>query len=198
MDNYNYRKNNHMKKRCFFITIMCLLSLIGWYHYNIYDPFNFHYISLYFLNNMIMIFYLLWDIYCMIISSNRMVLYRKDLIIHHFITLIVYLSYTNKVPIVTNNVLIMESISLMNTVLKNHAVALKIYRTIVIFVIRIPICLWMLFYYNPRFIIPQFIKQKNYYLAILSNIYILFILYDINILIKLYGLKKKLLNIKIA
>jgi hypothetical protein len=177
----------HMKNRCYFISIMCGMSLYNWFNYSLFDPIDNSFFTPYYQNSLIMIYYLLWDTYKMITKPT---LYRKDLMIHHFITLIVYLSYINNTTLQLSNVLIMECISLLNYILINNQLYLKIYRTLCIFCVRIPLSLWMWLYYNPNIIYPYWKITRTYYhymyLSTLGNIYLFFIIYDIFILWKLY------------
>jgi hypothetical protein len=118
------------------------------------------------------------------------VLFRTDLMIHHSITTIVYLIYINNATLQINHVLIMECISLMNYVWRNNPQLLKLYRTLCILCVRMPLSLWFLLYYNPSIIYPYWKLTRTYshylYLKTLSNIYLFFIVYDMFILWKLY------------
>ncbi len=33
-------QTEHMKKRCYFISAMCGMSLYSWYNYSLFDPIN--------------------------------------------------------------------------------------------------------------------------------------------------------------
>jgi hypothetical protein len=175
----------HMKKRCYFISVMCSMSLYSWYNYSLFDPIDNSFFTPYYQNCLLMLFYLGWDTYHMI--SNPL-LFRKDLLIHHFITSIVYLSYINNTSLQMSNVLIMECISLMNYIWKNNPQLLKLYRTICIFCVRIPLSLWFWLYYNPNFQYPYLKLTTNHYLYLstLGNVYLFFIVYDMFILWKMY------------
>lgn len=122
------------------------------------------------------------------------ILYRTDLIIHHSVSTVVYISYINNTTLQMSNVLIMECISLMNYILINNPQLLKLYRTLCIFCIRMPLSLYMWLYYNPN-IMYKYLKtmrtSSHYlYLSTLGNIYLFFIVYDMFILWKLYKPKK--------
>ena len=186
-------QSEHIKHRSYFIYAMCGMSLYGWNSYSLFDPTNLYigFFTSYYQNCLLMLSYLGWDIYHMTLSKNRKILYRKDLVIHHFVSVVTYLSFINVATKQLSNVLIMECISLMNNVLKDNPRLLKIYRTICICVIRTPLSLWYLIYYNPKILFPQYMQfsMPNYYLYLTtmsSTVYIFFILYDMFILWKLY------------
>jgi hypothetical protein len=138
-----------------------------------------------------MLFYLGWDTYHMIVNP---ILFRADLMIHHSITTVVYLSYINNVALQLNHVLIMECISLMNYFWRNNPQLLKLYRTCCIFCIRLPLSFWLWLYYNPNYVYPYWKLTQTYnwylYLSTRGNIYLFFIVYDMIILWKLYKPKK--------
>jgi hypothetical protein len=177
----------HMQNRCYFISAMCGLSLYGWCNYSLFEPLDNSFFTPYYQNCLLMLFYLGWDTYQMF---RRSVLFRTDLMIHHCITLVVYLSYINLIPLQMSNILIMECISLMNYAWKNNPRLLKLYRTVCIFCIRMPVSLWFWLYYNPNFTFPEWnITHSRYsyvYLHTLGNIFAFFIVYDVFILWKLY------------
>ena len=143
-----------MRKRCYFISIMCSISLYTWYSYSLFTPVENSVFTPYYQNSLLMIFYLCWDTYHMTLSSNKSILFRKDLLIHHIVSLIVYLSCINITALQMSNVLIMECISLMNYVWRKHNKWLNLYRTACIFLIRIPLSLWFWLYYNPEIYFP--------------------------------------------
>jgi len=180
-------KTEHMKHRCYFIFAMCGMSLYSWYNYSLFAPVDNSFFRPYYLNCLLMLFYLGWDTYHMITNP---IIYRTDLMIHHSISLVVYLSYINNTPLQMSNVLIMECISLMNYIWRNHPQLLNLYRTLCILGIRMPLSTWMGLYYNPNIIYPYFQLTHTYqhylYLSTLGNIYLFFIVYDIFILVKLY------------
>jgi hypothetical protein len=183
MDN----QTEHMKQRCYFISAMCGLSLYSWYNYSLFGPINNSFMTPYYQNCLLMLFYLGWDTYHMTINP---ILFRTDLMIHHSVTTVVYLSFINNTTLQMSNVLIMECISLMNYALINNPKLLKLYRTTSIFCIRLPLSLWMWLYYNPTIMYPYFKLTRTYshylYLSTLGNIYLFFIIYDMFILWRLY------------
>lgn len=182
-----------MKNRCFFIFAMCGLSMYTWYNYSLFDPINNDnenndYFTAYYKNCLLMMFYLCWDMYYMTLSSNRRILFRTDLIVHHVITLCTILTYINHIPLQISNTIIMECISIMNYNWRNNQKLLKIYRTFCILFVRMPLTFWFIFFYKNN--IVQFPYSK-------INGYWFFILYDAFILWKIYKTKKYVKNIQI-
>ena len=85
-------KDTHMKHRCWVIFAMCILSIYNWYHYSLFETPYINDISKpYYWNCLIFISYLLWDTYKMVFSEHKTILYRTDLLLHHFVTIMVYL-----------------------------------------------------------------------------------------------------------
>ena len=187
-------QTEHMKQRCYFISAMCGMSLYSWYNYSLFYPINNSFFTPYYHNCLLMLFYLGWDTYHMI---TKPILFRTDLMIHHSVTTIVYLSYINQISLEASNVLIMECISLMNYVWRNNQQFLKLYRTLSILCVRIPLSLWLWLYYTPNIVIPYYkqlqLSHIHYsYLSILSNGWTMYIIYDMVILWKLYNpIKRK-------
>jgi len=177
----------HMKHRCYFISTMCGMSLYSWYNYSLFAPINNSVFTPYYQNCLLMLFYLGWDTYHMITTP---VLFSTDLMIHHSITTIVYLSCINNTTLQISNVLFMECISLMNYVWRNNPQLLKLYRTLCIFIIRMPLSFWFWLYHNPTIMYQDFKLKRTHnhylYLKTLVNIYLFFIVYDMFILWKLY------------
>ena len=180
-------QTEHMKQRCYFISAMCGMSLYSWYNYSLFDPINNSFFTPYYHNCLLMLFYLGWDTYHMI---TKPILFRTDLMIHHSITMVVYLSYINNTTLQMSNVLSMECISLMNYVWRNNPQLLKLYRTICILCVRMPLSLWFWLYYKPTIVYPYWELTRTYhhclYLSTFGNIYLFFIIYDIFILWRLY------------
>ena len=180
-------QTEHMKQRCYFISAMCGMSLYSWYNYSLFDPINNSFFTPYYQNCLLVLIYLGWDTKRMI---DTPILFRTDLMIHHSITTVIYLSYINNTTLQMSNYLIMECISLMNYVWRNNPKLLKLYRTFCIVFIRIPLITWHLLYYNPRFAIPMLKNNVNILffnlLCVLEKFHIFFIIYDMFILWKLY------------
>jgi len=181
-------QTEHMKMRCYFISAMCSMSLYSWYNYSLFDPINNSFFTPYYQNCLLMLFYLGWDTYHMI---TKPILFRTDLMIHHSVTTVIYLSYINQISLMGSNVLIMECISLMNYCWRNNPQTLKLYRTLCILCVRIPLSLWLWLYYTPNIVIPYYKQLQLHhihysYLSALSNSWIMYIIYDMFILWKLY------------
>ena len=189
-------RNNHMKNRCYAIATMCGISLYTWFNYSLFDPIVNDVYTPYTFNCLFMLGYLCWDTYKMTLSRDKNILYRKDLLLHHTVTIIVYSSYINVVSLQMSNVLLFECISLMNYVWKDNQKILNMYRVLCICLVRMPLCCWFLLYYNPTVSFPH-IKQtyQNYYyinyLIYLGNTYLFFILYDVYILKQIYKITVK-------
>ena len=187
-------QNKHMKHRCYFISAMCSMSLYSWYNYSLFDPINNRFFTPYYQNCLLMLCYLGWDIYHMITTP---VLFRTELMMHHYATLVVYLSFINNVSLEASNILIMECISLMNYVWRNNPPLLKLYRTLCILCVRVPLSLWLLLYYSPNIIIPYYKQLQLHsihylYLSTLHSYgWIMYIIYDMFILWKLYKPSKR-------
>jgi hypothetical protein len=182
----------HTKYRCNWISIMIGLSLYGWYNYSLFDPINNDFFTSYYLNCVSMVIYLGWDIYYIL---SIPVLFRMDLIIHHFLAIGTFLLFMNICPLQMNNTVIMESISLMNYYWRNNPNLLKIYRMFCILFIRFPIWYWVWIYYFPNYVLPHYkdiISHNHYTILSVSMRMILFCgLYDVFIIYKILKNKKK-------
>ena len=194
-------QNQHMKNRCYFLSVICGMSLYSWYNYSLFDPITIDYFSQYYQNCLLCAFYLCWDTYKMILSKNKTLLFRKELLIHHILSMFVCISFTNYVPLYLSHIFIMESISLMNYIWKDKPMLLKIHRTLCICLIRIPFSIWSLFYYIPNIVIP-YLKESTLHrfhyvlLCVNSQIFYFFIVYDMYILWKIYNPKVR--NIRLS
>ena len=136
----------HMKQKCYFISAMCGMSLYSWYNYSLFDPIDNSFFTPYYQNGLLFCFYLGWDTYHMITIP---VLFRTDLMIHHSVCFVCYVSYINNTPLQMSHYLSMECISLMNYVWRNNPQLLKLYRTLCILCVRVPLITWCFLYYNP-------------------------------------------------
>jgi hypothetical protein len=185
-------QQEHMKTRCCFIAAMCSMSLYNWYSYSLFAPIDNSVFTPYYCNCLLMLYYLSWDTYRM---CTNPILFRTDLMIHHSVTLVVYLSYINNTTLQISHVLLMECISLMNYVWRNNPPYLKIYRIVCIFLIRMPLSFFFWIYYNPVVLYPYLEETRSpihyLYLSTLGNVYMFFIVYDLFILWKLYKPHKK-------
>jgi hypothetical protein len=184
----------HMKKRCYFISIVCGVSLYNWYNYSLFEPIVNDFFTPYYQNCLFVLFYLFWDTYKMILSQNCVTLFRQELVIHHVVSIISCLSLFNIASLVTNHILIMECISIMNYVWRNNPKLLRIYRTLCIFLIRTPLSFWLYFYYTPNILFPYFKLTQTYYhylyLLAINNTFLVYIVYDMFILWQIYKPKK--------
>lgn len=115
--------------------------------------------------------------------------------IHHSISTFIALSYINVNSLICSCYIIMESISLMNYIWRNNQPILKIYRTLCILCIRIPLILWTRLYYAPNIVLPylKLTRTNNQYIYLhnSTNLFYFFIMYDMFILWKLYKQKTK-------
>ena len=111
----------------------------------------------------------------MLLSNDRAILYRKDLLIHHCVSIILYPSLLQYVSLIGSNVLIMESISTLNYIFREQkwATTLNYYRLGCIVFIRVPICSYYYFYYYPYFLF----KSRKYIEDIALKKYVLYLQY---------------------
>ncbi len=187
-----------MKHRCYFLSVICGMSMYSWYNYSLFDPINTDIFTPYYQNSLICLSYLLWDTYKMTLSADRTILYRRELVIHHLFSAITLCSTFIDAPLVMSNYYICEGISVMNYMWYNHPTLLKIYRTFFIVLVRMPLTLYMWLYYMPCFVTPYMkITQSQpmyFYSTVSAKCLGFFILYDLYILKQLY-LKKNDLDI---
>ena len=185
----NEIRAKHMFYRCNFMFLMCGLSLYTSLYYSIFDiPLKNTIDKPYYINCIFFIVYLLWDTYKMLLSNDRVILYRKDLLIHHCVSIILYTSTIQYASLTGSNVLIMESISTLNYILREQKWATKLnyYRLGCIVFIRVPICIYYYFYYYPYFLF----KSREYiedialkkYIWYVQQTFIFFFLYDVYLL----------------
>lgn len=190
-------QNAHMKNRCYFMYAMCGLSAYSWYNYSLFDPINNSFFTPYYANGMLFLYYLLWDTYHMTLANNGRILYRTDLIIHHGVSFGLTASAINVNSLRVSNFMIMECISVMNYLWRNNPHYLKIYRTICVCCVRMPLSVWFWFYYTPNVEYPIWEQTLTYnyyvYMKTLYYMSLFFLFYDALILWKLYkpkGLKE--------
>ena len=151
--------DEHMRKRCIFMSVLCGMSMYGWYNNSLFDPISNDVFTSYYQNCLLMLFYLGWDTYHMILGPNKHLLFRTDLIIHHSLCLVIFPSYINHAPLQMSNYTIMECISVMNYAWRNNPKLLNIYRIMCIVLLRIPLISWYIMYYNPQIGLP-FLRDK--------------------------------------
>jgi len=193
-------RDNHMFYRCNVMFLMCGLSLYGWYNNSIFDfPLVNNIYSPYYINSCIFIAYLLWDTYKMLLSKNRAILYRNDLVIHHVVNLVIYSNLQNNsiqgVYLFGSHFLLAECISVFNYVLREPqwSIILNYYRLGCIMFIRMPIWLLMYLYYFPYVYSYSIYVDYNERLVVwyLKQVALFFILYDA------YLLKQIVTNCKV-
>jgi hypothetical protein len=183
-------QNEHMKHRCYFILLMCIISSYTWYNYSLFSPIDNRPLTPFYVNGLVFLFYLLWDTYYMILSQYSTLLHRLDLIIHHIMSFIVTASSINTNTLQMSNYMIIECISLMNYIWKDNQSLLKVFRTCCIVFVRIPLSLWFWLYYNPMVIYPFWkatLTNDHYrYMKTLYCFSIFFVFYDLYMLWKMY------------
>lgn len=183
-----------MKHRCYFISALCALSIYNWYNYGLstvtnnnndssedndrsINNNNNNYFNSYYSNCLLMIFYLCWDTFHMLLSSNRRILFRTDLIIHHIVTLFTVLYFINSIPLQISNTIIMECISLLNHVWKDDKKKLNLYRTLCILLVRVPCSYFFIFYNRNNIVNFPYTKINGYWFFIFYDAFILWKLY---------------------
>jgi hypothetical protein len=174
-------QNRHMTRRCWCIAFMMSCSLYTWIHYPHFSLVN-NISSVYTLNCLFFLCYLFLDMYQMLTCK---ILFRKDLMVHHVITFMIYVNFIGVTPLQGSNCLIMEYISLMNSVWKENPQFLKLYRSLCIFCVRFPVCLYYILYWNQKLCL------QNPYLCGKEKFFLFFIFYDLYILKQLYWKNNK-------
>jgi hypothetical protein len=184
-------RDEHMKRRCYFIASICSASLYGWYNYSsLFEPITNSFFTLYYQNCLLVGFYLGWDTYHMMLSPNRHLLYRVDLVVHHVLSLVACVGYLSADARAANCYLLMECISMMNYTWKNNPQLLKVWRTASVFCVRLPISFFAYFYYEPTFLLPhlKLVSHPSHYalMKLNTNIFLFYMAYDMFILWKIY------------
>jgi hypothetical protein len=177
----------HMNQRLYFIQTMFCMSLYNWYSYSLFDTINNGFLMPYSQNCILMLVYLGWDTYHMITKPT---LFRTDLMIHHLLALSTYIIFTPICSLQMSHLLTMECISLMNSIWRNNPRLLKIYRTVCILFVRIPLWSWTWIYYFPTYVLPHYRLSLSHnlsvYFSIVGKIMLFINLYDLLLLWKLY------------
>jgi hypothetical protein len=121
-------------------------------------------------------------------------LYRTDLMIHHAVAMTVTVSCITTIPLHMSNYMIAEAISLLNYPLRNYPEWLNHYRTFIILTLRMPLTIWLAFYYAPLYEIPHLKMTLSpihfQWMTFMNNLTYMFLLYDFFILYKIYKPKK--------
>ncbi len=173
---------------------MCSMSVYNWVNYSVFDPIDNSICTPYYHSGLLFLFYLGWDTYHMTMSSNRHVLYRTDLMIHHIFSFILTSSSLNNSALHVSNYMLAECISLMNYTWRNNPRLLNTYRTACILLVRAPMSIWFWVHYHPTYLFPywELSRTPNHYLYLcrLYNCTCFFLFYDMFILWKIYKPKK--------
>jgi hypothetical protein len=153
--------DTHKFKRSLIFLFINSLALYNSFKYSIYSPvetlFTCNSITLQ-TNYYIFIFYVIWDLYKMVLSADKKILYRNDLLCHH-IACIISSFIARKCLLLSNIVMNMECICLMNYIFreKKNETYLALYRIACIICVRIPIS-FFINYYN-YFYLKQYIQS---------------------------------------
>jgi hypothetical protein len=183
-----------MKHRCYFMSVMCGLSLYSWHNYSLYEPIKNDVTTPYFLNCLVMLFYLCWDTLHML---HNPLLLRGELIVHHVFALVIYIAHISTFALLCSNMLIMECISLMNYIWRDHPRKLMLYRACCILGIRMPLVCWLWLYYHPRTLLPYLMQMpdrnalSDFAVSVFANAYGVMLIHDVWILWRLFGPKQR-------
>jgi hypothetical protein len=187
----NSIKETNMKYRCICMSTMCAISLYNWFNYSLFDPIINEISYPYYQNCLLFIFYLIWDLQQMTVSPYKLILYRKDLVIHHIFSLLLVSGAMPYASLQCSHVILMECLSIMNYTWRNHKYYrhLNYYRLLCIFSVRLPICLYMMYYVNPIYIIPYY--KSISYIKFLCAYYLnysfyFYIFYDLFLIKQIY------------
>ncbi len=158
--------------------------LLGTYNTMIYDQFSSNvYETSPTLRLLPAIFlsYLGWDIYVMMTHKQ---LYRTDLMIHHSMCVITWITATYYNFLKSPSLMIIcECLSLMNYLLRNHTMLLNYYRILIIVCIRTPIWIGQTYIHFNDFgdmpLVPYILFK---YCPLLFVVYDIVILYKIKLL----------------
>lgn len=120
----------------------------------------------------------------MMLSPNRAVLFRPELIVHHLVAFVSYSTLITMVPLIGSRLLVGEYLSCLNACLS--VTYLTYYRIFVMCAIRIPTWAYFLSYYHPCFLglyvstddaqtlqIVKWVAYPSYVFAIVHDVYIL-------------------------
>jgi hypothetical protein len=189
-------KETNMKYRCICMSIMCTTSVYNFYNYSLYDPIINEINKPYYQNCLIFILYLMWDIQQMTFSKNNNILFRKDLMIHHVFSLLLICICINFTSLENSHVLFMECLSVFNYILRDakYSRILNYYRLFCICCIRMPLCAYMMLYYNPNYLIPYYksiyndtiYNDKFLWAYYLNYCFYFYILYDLFLIKQVY------------
>ncbi len=156
--------------------------LLGTYNTIIYDQFSanvYETSSTLYCLPIIFMTYLQWDI-CAMLTHPK--LYRTDLLIHHSMTSIIYCIGFYKNLFKSGSILMLcESISLLNYILRNHPLYLNYYRLLTIAFIRMPIWIGCFYFHFSHFDDMSIIPHITFkYGTSLFVVYDCFVIYKIS------------------
>lgn len=188
----------HMKHRCTCIAVMCGLSAHDWFAHSIYDPITTDRWNVSGLNILFAIGYLTWDMNAMLFGTNHSILYRKDLLIHHVVSIISFSAGMYFIPLVCSRDLLCESLSLLNYTFRDdhNGPFLHKYRLATILLIRLPITtIHPLFYCRHAHLLEQAsiatgASIQSYKLSLIIS-HLCFIIYDIILIRKILDIIRK-------
>jgi len=192
--------DGHMKNRCSCITVLCTMSFYDWVTLSWFDPLVIDYWSISFVNLVCFGIYLIWDAWSMIFGNNNIILYRGELIVHHIVSfLILTLIGGYCAPSYSSRLILAELISIFNYVLrdKSHELYLHWYRIAIIFLCRLPIYIFptVLLVRNPHLFTEMAIRLdmsiNNTIMFIVVPSSTCFIIYDVVLLRKIFGILRK-------
>ena len=197
-------RDMHMKYRCYWMAFICMISAHDWFMYTLYSSIDLSWGSSYCMNCILTSCYISWDTWSMIGGNERTVLYRKDLMIHHIMTIPVFIGALLWCPLCGSLVSITESLSLMNYIFrdKSYERLLHYYRIVIVFFIRLPVFLFFInyaTYHVYRYIDQSVCGYLCYNIGFQIPKYgtILFIMYDVNIIYKIWKSLSRSINPKI-
>jgi hypothetical protein len=178
-------------KRCCFLWVLFSVSLYDFFAYSLFDPYVNNITRPHYLNCCLFMYYLAWDTYKMCLSQESKLLYRRDLIIHHTISMYLNFFTMNYISITGDLTLLMECISLFNF-LQCKTNPIYYYRLACIFFVRLPISCFISFYYIDSVIIPYYKNRLGwfefYHLTTTCRLIYFFILYDFYLIKSIYDI----------
>lgn len=189
---------NHMKYRCDCIAVMCGLSVYDWLTHSLHEPITTDRWNVSGANLVFSLTYLSWDIWAMVYGSNRQILYRTELLIHHLVSMGCFSAGLYFVPLIVSRALICESISLLNYTLRgaHNELILHRYRLATIFLIRFPFSIgFPIFYYvNDNLLEPTSattgVGGWTYHICLVIS-HVFFTIYDVILVRKIVGIMRK-------
>ena len=201
--------DENMKYRSTCCALLTSLSFYGWYNFfymsvtELYqEPYKYETINLIsypYVCVVIVIIYLIYDIWIMIFGKHSKILYRSELLIHHIISLLSCIVGLLRFPEIITNCLMMESLSIFNYVLRSNKnkLTLYCYRFFNLICIRGPFLLYMLYYHHMNhelLFVDVYIITPKITDIIVSVNYIIFIIHDIFLCCKIIYILQHIRN----